>query len=219
MDALREEMQSRWNTDGVHYDEIPAHGIQDKQEGLPWTILFSSVSQREAKVLDVGTGTGFVALLAAAQGLAVTGLDWSETMLSQARKKAAARRLKVQWVQGLTETTPFQDNTFSLLCARHVLWTLAEPVRAFREWRRVLQPGGKVYADYAPRTADQDIGHHYSEETERKLSLNQGASPEEVMALFREAGFEDVSWVSQEQESGHEDPVHPKRVFMFTCIK
>ncbi|MDR2797066.1 MAG: class I SAM-dependent methyltransferase [Treponema sp.] len=218
MDVLREEMQSRWNTDGVHYDEIPAHGIQDKQERLPWTTLFSSVPQRETKVLDVGTGTGFVALLAAEQGLAVTGLDWSETMLSQAREKAAVRRLKVQWVQGFTETIPFQDNTFSLLCARHVLWTLAEPVRAFREWWRVLQPGGKAYADYAPRTEDQHIGHHYSEETERKLPLNRAVSAEAVMALFHEAGFGDVS-VSQEQESCHGDPVYPKRVFMFTCVK
>ncbi|MDR0721322.1 MAG: methyltransferase domain-containing protein [Treponema sp.] len=219
MDALREEMQSRWNTDGVHYDDIPAHGIQDKQERLPWTTLFSSLPQGETQVLDVGTGTGFVALLAAEQGLAVTGLDWSETMLSQARKKAAARGYKVQWVQGLMETMPFQDNTFSLLCARHILWTLAEPVRAFREWRRVLQPGGTVYADYAPRTKDRYMGHHYSEETERELPLNQGVSAEAVMALFREAGFRDVSLASQEQEARHGDPVHPQRVFLFTCVK
>jgi SAM-dependent methyltransferase len=219
MDELREEMQSRWNTDGVHYDTTPAHGIQDKNEVFLWTSLFSSVPQMETKVLDVGTGTGFVALLAAEQGLTVTALDWSETMLSQARKKAAIRGLKVHWVQGLIETMPFQDNSFTLLCSRHVLWTIVEPVRAFCEWRRVLQPGSKVYADYSPRIGDQHIGHHYCEETEKKLPLNRDVSAEALAALFREAGFTDVSFASWEREYIHDDPARTKPVFMFTCVK
>jgi ubiquinone/menaquinone biosynthesis C-methylase UbiE len=212
-------MQSWWNTDGVYYDAIPAHGIQDKNEEFPWASLFSSASQMETKVLDVGTGTGFVALLAAEQGLAVTGLDWSETMLSQARQKAAMRRLEVHWVQGLIETMPFQDNSFTLLCSRHVLWTLVEPVRVFCEWRRVLQPGSKVYADYTPHLGDQHIGYHYREEIERKLPLNRDVSAEALAALFREAGFTDVSFASWERKYIHDDTVRTKPVFMFTCVK
>jgi SAM-dependent methyltransferase len=219
MDALREEMQSRWNTDGMHYDETPAHGMQDEKERLPWIALFSPVSRKETEILDVGTGTGFVALIAAEQGLTVTGLDWSEIMLAQAREKAADRGLTVHWVQGLIETLPFQDNRFDLLSARHVLWTLLDPPGAFREWRRVLRPGGTVYADYSPQMGNGHHGHHYSEETERKLPLNHDVSVESITGMLRDAGFTEVSMVSREREFMHDDAVHTKPVFMFTCVK
>ncbi|AEF85022.1 ubiquinone/menaquinone biosynthesis methyltransferase UbiE [Treponema primitia ZAS-2] len=217
MDQMREEMQARWNSEGWRYDEAPAHGTDSEKDRLQWGEIFSRYP-KEARILDVGTGTGFVAIAAAKCGLDVTGVDWSQTMLSQAKDKAAASGLVVNWVLGLTETLPFPDDCFDILTARHVVWTLVEPVKIFSEWRRVLKPGGRVYADYSPRKGDH-AGKHYSEEIERKLPLNRDVQAVEVSALFSEAGFNDVSFTAQEREINHEDHVHRSNIFIFTGTK
>ncbi|MDR2485796.1 MAG: class I SAM-dependent methyltransferase [Treponema sp.] len=218
MNVLQAEMRSRWNSDGWHYDDTDAHGIRHETERIKWRSLLLGFP-KGTKLLDAGTGTGFVALIAAEQGLDTTGVDWSETMLAQAREKAAAQNLEVRFVPGEMENLPFEDNSFQALTARHVLWTLIEPVRVFREWQRVLLPGGSVFADYTPRKGDRHIGRHYSEETEQKLPLNRDVSPEEIGGLFREGGFTGVSFGVQEEEVKHEDHTHIKKAFLFTCIK
>jgi ubiquinone/menaquinone biosynthesis C-methylase UbiE len=216
MHSVQAEMQARWNSDGWHYDDAHAHGVNSETERARWRFLLSGFP-KGTKLLDAGTGTGFVALIGAELGLDVTGADWSETMLAQAREKADRQNLIVRLVQSKIETLPFEQNSFDALAARHVIWTLAEPVRAFSEWRRVLVPGGAVIADYAPRKGDRHIGQHYSEETERKLPLNRDVSPEELAGLFREAGFTGVSFSAHEREIRHEES--SKQVFVFTCVK
>jgi SAM-dependent methyltransferase len=216
MDEMREEMRTRWNSDGWHYDETPAHGINDPDDRDKWLKLFS-MCPKGTKMLDVGTGTGFAALIAAECGLDVTGADWSETMLSLAQAKAERGNHMVNWVQTLTETLPFPNNCFDLISARHVMWTLVEPVKAFAEWFRVLKPGGKVYADYAPRKGD--AGQHYRIETEQRLPLNRDVSAETIASLFREADFTDVLFSTHEKQIKHEDHIHHKKLIMFTCVK
>lgn len=218
MNILRAEMRSRWDSDGWHYDDTHAHGIHDETERTKWRSLLLGFP-KGTNLLDAGSGTGFVALLAAEQGLDTTGVDWSETMLAQAREKAAAQNLEVRFVPGEMENLPFEDNRFQALTARHVLWTLIEPVQVFREWQRVLAPGGAVFADYTPRKGDHPIGHHYREETEQKLPLNRDVSAEEIGGLFREGGFAKVSFGVQEEAVKHADHSHIKKVFLFTCIK
>lgn len=214
MDALREEMRERWNEKGGNYDE-GHHGIGDPGEIETWRNLFAQCPGG-TKVLDVGTGTGFVSHIAAECGLAVTALDWSQTMLDQAIAKAKAQNLSIRFVQGLTETLPFGEGDFQLLTARHVIWTLTDPVQAFREWYRVLEPGGTVWADYSPRTAP---GSHYREEVERRLPLNRDIPPETVADLFRQAGFSRVSHKKEERVHSHDGSQQTKVHYFFTVEK
>jgi ubiquinone/menaquinone biosynthesis C-methylase UbiE len=169
--------------------------------------------------LDLGTGTGFVALIAAEMGMDVTALDWSETMLKQAKDKAAAKNLSIEFQQGALENLPCVNDSFDVITARHVLWTLVEPVSVFRQWHNILRPGGKVFADYSPRKGTGHLGHHYSEETEKQLPLNRDVSADEVQAFFMEAGFTEVSYLVGKKEFNHGDHVHINDVFMFTCVK
>lgn len=76
-------------------------------------------------------------------GAKVTGVDFSETMLAVAWLK-----LKDQnWCGTLADAEalhPFADASFDFAIARHLAWTLTDPVAAYREWHRVLKPGGKL---------------------------------------------------------------------------
>lgn len=64
-----------------------------------------------AKILDVATGTGAQAYELAKQGYEVTGIDLSEGMLNQARKKYS-HTLKLKFLQADATTLPFKNNTF-----------------------------------------------------------------------------------------------------------
>jgi ubiquinone/menaquinone biosynthesis C-methylase UbiE len=218
MDNIRSEMLFRWNTDGWNYDAINAHGINDENERKEWMDLCSSLP-KGTQVLDLGTGTGFVALIAAEMGLDVTGFDWSETMLKQANDKAVAKNLSIQFQQGALENLPGVKDSFDVITARHLLWTLVEPISIFRQWYRILRPGGKVFADYSPRKGMGHLGHHYSEETEKQLPLNRDISAVEIQSFFTEAGFPEVSYVSGKKEINHGDHTHINDVFMFTGVK
>lgn len=204
MNELKTEMQERWNTHADTYDSAHAHGVSSPAEQERWNKLFAG--KQGASLLDVGCGTGFVSLVAARAGLRVTGVDWSEGMMEKAKQKAAEEGLDIQFACSATENLPFAEERFQILTARNVMWTLTEPVSAFREWYRVLAPGGCVMADYAPRKGAVEA-HHYRLEVEQQLPLNRDVAPEVVAAMLQEAGFAKVeirehSYAHPDLESG-----------------
>lgn len=188
MDDLRAVMRARWNARGHQYDDADAHGTKSPAEKARWRDIFKEIAPEPLDVLDVGTGTGFVALILAELGHRVTGIDWSATMLDQAREKAQNEGLDITFIEGEIENLPFPDASFDLVVARHVLWTLALPEQALAEWHRVLRPKGRALADFSPRRTEE-IGHHYPVEVEEKLPLNRNIDPAEVAAFFTRAGF------------------------------
>lgn len=98
-----------------------------------------------ARVLDVATGTGKVALEAARLvGLKgwVIGIDLSEGMLAQARRKTGA--LPVEFRQMDAENLEFEDATFDVVLCGFCVWFLPDIVRGVREMHRVLRPGGRL---------------------------------------------------------------------------
>lgn len=142
---VKEKIRQRWNESAGEFDQCPGHGIHSAEEKIAWQrILVQAVEGNQLKVLDVGTGTGFIALLLAEYGHCVTGVDVAEEMLAQARMKANSQSLKVTFQFGDADELPFQDKVFDVVINRHVLWTMADPEKAVSEWARVLKPGGKL---------------------------------------------------------------------------
>jgi demethylmenaquinone methyltransferase / 2-methoxy-6-polyprenyl-1,4-benzoquinol methylase len=92
-------------------------------------------------VLDVATGTGLVAREASALagGSGVIGLDPSRGMLEEAR-----RGLSAPLVQARGEALPFEDARFDVLTMGYALRHVSDLYAAFREYHRVLRPGGRV---------------------------------------------------------------------------
>lgn len=95
---------------------------------------------RDLHALDLGCGTGRHALWLAAEGAAVTALDFSDGMLDQARKKPGSDRIRFL-THDLHNPLPFAAE-FDLLVSGLVLEHLAELDHFFSEARRVLRPGG-----------------------------------------------------------------------------
>ncbi len=93
-------------------------------------------------LLDVACGTGLVAVEAEkilGTAAHITCLDPSAGMLAVARTKLAAR-----FVQGRAEALPFPDASFDFLTMGYALRHVGDLETTFREYRRVLKPGGKL---------------------------------------------------------------------------
>jgi SAM-dependent methyltransferase len=98
-------------------------------------------------VLDVGTGTGIVARLAAPNVAplgTVTGLDASPGMLSVAQARALEEGLSIEWQEGQAEALPYPDQRFDLVLSQFALMFFADRRTGLAEMRRVLVAGGRL---------------------------------------------------------------------------
>jgi ubiquinone/menaquinone biosynthesis C-methylase UbiE len=98
-------------------------------------------------VLDVGCGTGddvrAMALKVGPSGRAV-GIDNSQVMIGEAKKRSADLKLPVEFYTGLATELPFDENVFHATRCERVFQHLADPERALREMVRVTSLGGRV---------------------------------------------------------------------------
>jgi SAM-dependent methyltransferase len=109
-----------------------------------------------ASVLDAGTGTGFLALIAARLGHRVTALDSSAGMLAVLREKASALGVEIDVVQAdAAEPSP---GPFDVVMERNVLWTLPDAKPVLDAWRAVAHPGGSLLAFEGAWGPDGGVG-------------------------------------------------------------
>ena len=141
------EVREFWDSAAPTYDSLAGHGLFAEVEREAWCRLLERVLGDEPRrVLDVGTGTGFLALRAAELGHDVTGVDVSGAMLAQAETTAARAGLAVNFVSCSSELEVVADRRFDAIVCRHLLWTLPQPERTLRRWREVLPDGGRIAA-------------------------------------------------------------------------
>lgn len=111
--------------------------------------------EADQRVLDVGCGTGNVAISAARRGASVTGLDITPAMLEDARENAALAGTEgIEWEEGDATNLPFDDDTFdlSLSCVGHIF--AQPPDTAASELIRVTRPGGRIaFTSWTPPSA------------------------------------------------------------------
>ena len=96
------------------------------------------------RVLDVGCGTGNVALAAAARGAAATGVDPSARLVALARERAARAGADARFLTGDAGRLPLPDGAFDATVSAFAVIFAPDPARALAEMVRVTRPGGAV---------------------------------------------------------------------------
>ena len=143
-----ERMNQYWGERARSYSAQNQAQLQDGRRQAWERVIFERLpSGRTLKVLDVGCGPGFLAILMAKAGHRATGVDLNGCMLEQARKNAEDNGVCVDFIQ-TGGTIPFEDGSFDVVLARDVTWTLAEPETVMAHWLSKVAPGGRlVYFD------------------------------------------------------------------------
>jgi ubiquinone/menaquinone biosynthesis C-methylase UbiE len=138
-------IRSYWDERASTFDMSPGHVASSRREEEAWkALLRKRIGTGGKRVLDVGVGTGFLSIMLAEMGYNVVGVDLSEEMIKNARRKMDARGLKVRLEVGDAENLPFEDGSFDAVVNRAVLWTIPNPKKALSEWKRVLKPDGTL---------------------------------------------------------------------------
>lgn len=118
-------------------------GLPDAEAAAPWQErLRKYLPESRLKVLDAGTGCGFMASVLAMMGHEVTGIDLCSNMITRAKENAREKGLEINFLCTDAGELPFADDNFDLIVSRNVVWALTNPEEVLSQWRRVLKPGG-----------------------------------------------------------------------------
>jgi SAM-dependent methyltransferase len=105
-------------------------------------------------VLDVGCGTGVVAVTAAQRGATACGLDLSPVLLADARKNASIIGTAMEFVEGDAESLPYPDASFDIVLSQFAHMFAPRPEIAIAEMLRVLKTGGRIaFSTWPPELA------------------------------------------------------------------
>jgi phosphatidylethanolamine/phosphatidyl-N-methylethanolamine N-methyltransferase len=100
--------------------------------------------QAHERVLEVGVGTG-INLSLYPRGCAITGIDFSGSMLEKARERLARKELQnIRLLQMDAADLKFADNAFDIVYAPYLISVVPDPLQVAREMRRVCRPGGRI---------------------------------------------------------------------------
>ena len=144
------DMQERINTYwSKRADEFGDARYKDMQGAKreKWTSLIRRhlPDKNTIRALDLGTGAGFFSFLLSDLGCEVTGIDYSDEMLKNARINAERLGYRgITFLQMDAQDLRLEDDSFDFIFTRNVTWTLPDPARAYREMLRVLKPGGRL---------------------------------------------------------------------------
>jgi len=102
------------------------------------------VGAATGRVLEVGVGSGLNFPFYGKQVEIVFGIDPSPRLLVIARRRAAAAGIRAEFIQGTASAIPLAESTVDTVVMTWTLCSIADPIAALREMRRVLRPGGKL---------------------------------------------------------------------------
>jgi demethylmenaquinone methyltransferase/2-methoxy-6-polyprenyl-1,4-benzoquinol methylase/phosphoethanolamine N-methyltransferase len=181
----------RW---AAHYDLFTKFLTLGQAARLRKLTVANALIQPGDGVLDVGCGTGEVTLLAKiyAKDGKVYGIDPAPEMISVARRKAAQKKLTIDFRVGVIEALPFPNESIDVVTSSLMMHHLPENLkkRGLAEIYRVLKPGGRLLVADFMRPSKSLFNHLFM-----IFSHHQGLETgiEDLQKMFREAGFAQVT--------------------------
>ena len=205
---IKDKVVTYWSKRSESFGEQRHEEIHSNKKEL-WQAEFLKHFSKEDKlsVLDVGCGAGFFEMVLSDFACDVTGIDLTPEMIERGKRLLAAHGANAKLMVMDAEKPEFCDNSFDVVVSRNLTWTLPHPIDAYKEWHRVLKPGGLllVYdAEYAKGF------HHYDQKENlahecvtdemveachdiyHMLTISTLDRPEWDGEVLAEIGFEDI---------------------------
>lgn len=169
------QIEHYWTGRAEGYSQVNQHELATGQDRV-WLreIERHLPKERNLKILDVGTGPGFFAILLTKAGYDVTAVDYTEAMLAEAKKNAGELSGRIRFCRMDAQKLDFPDGMFDVVISRNLTWNLEEPQKAYSEWMRVLKEGGKLLnfdANWYHHLFDEEKRRAYEEDRKKVESL------------------------------------------------
>ena len=212
MELIKHRVTHYWSHRAEGFETQRLREFESEKKGR-WLAEFARYlpQGRPLRILDVGTGTGFFACLLAEQGHETTGIDLTPEMIDHAEHMAAVLGVDVSFTIMDAEEPEFEAESFDVLVTRNLTWTLPHIEKAYREWFRILKPGGVLInfdADYSAALENEedvelpenhahklvpDYMRAENDAIPREVGAYHGPRPQWDVQLLVEAGFERVT--------------------------
>lgn len=141
MDQLK-HIQEYWDARSKGFSDASREELASVP-GERWKTIFETyLPPAGSRVLDCGAGAGFFTLLLTERGDCVTAVDYSPHMLEELRKNLEERNLSAKLQRMDAQNLEFPDESFDAVVSRNLIWNLESPQKGYREFFRVLKPGG-----------------------------------------------------------------------------
>ncbi len=143
MENISKRIEKYWDTRSADFSRVRRMEIEGADFSA-WNEIIKKhlPANKNLKVLDVGTGAGFFAVLFSKIGCEVTGVDMSKKMLDEAEKNIAAFNCRADFFKMNAQELNFDAENFDVVISRNLTWTLPDAMQAYKEWCRVLKRGG-----------------------------------------------------------------------------
>ena len=137
MDRLKTRLKAIWMAgDYDRFSRYLEDGAREFYQRLPIV--------PGGTLLDVACGSGQLALMAAKDGMAVTGVDIASNLVERARDRAIAAGLRIRFEEADAEALPFDDAQFDVVTSLIGAMFAPRPDRVAAELLRVCKPGGII---------------------------------------------------------------------------
>ena len=145
MERLKTRLKTIWTAgDYDRFSRYLEASAREFYERLPTT--------PRTKLLDVACGSGQLALMAAKDGLDVTGVDIAGNLIERARSRAKAANLAARFEEADAEALPFADREFDMVTSLIGAMFAPRPELVAAELLRVCKPGGVIaMANWTPQ--------------------------------------------------------------------
>ncbi len=172
---LESKMSEYWGERSDSYSDQNLSQLFGEKR-LAWeNLIFGKIGEtRKLRVLDIGTGPGFFAILSALRGHETFAVDMNEGMLEKAAQNAAQAGVSINFVK-VGNLLPFKNESFDLIVSRDVTWTLTDPENQMIYWANKLKKGGTMmYFDSEWYYYLKDNEKRKAWEKQRKEVIAQG---------------------------------------------
>ena len=147
MGILLESVEKYWSQRSVGYCQTNVEELESFKKEAWLELIHEYAPKMEGKklrILDIGTGPGFLAIIMAGCGHEVTAVDYTAEMLAKAQNNARRYNCSIRFKKMDAHNLEFDDNMFDLIVTRNLTWNLEKPEKAYKEWHRVLSAGGRL---------------------------------------------------------------------------
>lgn len=181
-----------WTQRAAGYSEINQRELSGDHRTNWRRVIETRIAQQfpgrpyeEIRILEVGTGPGFFAIILAEAGFQVTAIDLTPSMLAEARKNAGQLAHRIDFQEMNAEALSFGDGIFDVIVTRNLTWNLPHPQTAYAQWCRVLKKGGMLLnfdANWYGYLFDEEARAAYDQD--RQNSAEQGIPDQNVGQNF-----------------------------------